>query len=42
MTKTVKNMLDEAMAVVTTYNIAAARALHGQPDVVFVDLRDPR
>ena len=42
MTKTVKSMLDEAMAVVTTYNIAAARALHGQPDVVFVDLRDPR
>ncbi len=42
MVKTIKSMLDEANAVVTTYNIAAARALHGQDGVVFVDLRDPR
>ena len=42
MIKTIQSMLDEANASVTTYNMAAARALHGQPDVVFVDLRDPR
>jgi hypothetical protein len=35
-------MVDEAMAVITTYSVDDARDLHGRDDVVFVDLRDPR
>ena len=42
MPKTVQSMLDEALAMITTHSVDQARALHGQPDVVFVDLRDPR
>ncbi len=42
MPKTVQSMLDEALAMITTHSVDAARALHGRPDVVFVDLRDPR
>ena len=42
MRKTVQSMVDEAMAVITTYSVDDARELHGRDDVVFVDLRDPR
>ena len=35
-------MLDEANAAVETLTPAAAQALAGHDDVVFVDLRDPR
>jgi rhodanese-related sulfurtransferase len=37
-----KQLLAEANAQVETLATEAAVALHGQPDVVFVDLRDPR
>lgn len=37
-----KAMLAEANAAVETLDVPQAMALHGQPDVVFVDLRDPR
>jgi len=40
--KSVRQMFAEAMAEVETLNVAQARALHGRPDVTFVDLRDPR
>ena len=40
--KTSKALVDEAMALVKTESIDAARALHGRDDVVFVDLRDVR
>lgn len=33
-------LVDEAMARVQTLDVAAALALHGQPDVCFVDLRE--
>jgi len=42
MPKTVQSMFDEAMALITTHSVDQARALHGQPGVQFVDLRDPR
>ena len=42
MKKTVRSMVDEALAQVTTFSVDEARALHGQAGVVFVDLRDPR
>ncbi len=42
MKKTVRSMLDEALAEITTYSIDEARALHGRDDVQFVDLRDVR
>mgnify|MGYP002624013193 CR=1 FL=1 len=42
MRKTVQSMVDEAMAAITTYSVDEARALHGQDDVLFVDLRDVR
>ena len=42
MKKTVQSMVDEAMAVITTYSIDEARALHGRDDVQFIDLRDVR
>ncbi|MEO8125421.1 MAG: rhodanese-like domain-containing protein [Burkholderiales bacterium] len=42
MKKTAKNLVDEAMVQVTTYSVEQARALHGQPGVQFVDLRDVR
>ena len=35
-------MLDEANAAIETLSVDEAIALTGQPDVVFVDLRDPR
>jgi rhodanese-related sulfurtransferase len=40
MKKTAKALVDEAMARVTTYTPEQARALHGQPGVQFVDLRE--
>jgi hypothetical protein len=42
MKKTVKSMVDEAMAAITTYGIEEARELHGMEDVQFVDIRDVR
>jgi rhodanese-related sulfurtransferase len=38
----VQAMVEEAMALVQTLPVAEARALHGRPDVLFVDLRDVR
>ncbi|WP_371347453.1 rhodanese-like domain-containing protein [Ancylobacter sp. IITR112] len=42
MRKGYKQLLAEADAVVTAIDVAEAASLHGQGDVVFVDLRDPR
>jgi rhodanese-related sulfurtransferase len=42
MKKTVAAMVHEALQLITTHDLDAARALHGQPGVQFVDLRDPR
>ncbi|TAN55797.1 MAG: rhodanese-like domain-containing protein [Magnetospirillum sp.] len=40
--KTHRQLIDEANAVIETVATPAAIALHGDPDVVFVDLRDVR
>ena len=40
--KGVKQLWQEAMAEVETIDAATALALHGQEDVVFVDIRDIR
>jgi rhodanese-related sulfurtransferase len=40
--KTHRQLIDEANAVIETVPTPAAIALHGDPEVVFVDLRDPR
>ena len=42
MRKTVKSMIDDALAVIATYSIDEARSLHGRDDVQFIDLRDVR
>ncbi len=42
MKKGYKALLDEAMGQIETLPVAEAVKLHGDPDVVFVDLRDPR
>jgi len=42
MIKTVKSMVDEAEAVITTYSVEQAKALYGNPKVQFVDVRDVR
>ncbi len=42
MKKGFRQMLDEANAVIETLPVEAALELHGNSDVVFVDLRDPR
>ncbi len=42
MKKSSKALVDEAMAIVKTYTLDEARALHGRPDVQFVDVRDVR
>lgn len=42
MRKTVKSMVDEATAAITTYSIEEARDLHGLDDVQFIDIRDVR
>ena len=41
-TKGYRELLDEVNAAVRTLDAAEALALHGDPGVVFVDLRDPR
>ncbi len=41
-TKGYRELLDEANAAVRTLDAAEALALRGDPEVVFVDLRDPR
>jgi len=40
--KSVKQMVEEASAEIETLDVERARALHGRPDVTFVDLRDQR
>jgi rhodanese-related sulfurtransferase len=42
MRKTVKSMVDEATAAITTYSVEEARDLHGRDDVQFIDIRDVR
>ena len=42
MKKTVKSMVDEATAAISTYSIEEARDLHGREDVQFIDIRDIR
>lgn len=42
MRKTVKSMVDEAMAAVRSFSVEEARDLHGRDDVQFVDIRDVR
>ncbi|MBX3568046.1 MAG: rhodanese-like domain-containing protein [Rhizobiaceae bacterium] len=42
MKKGIKDLLDEARREIVTLGTAEAIALHGDPDTVFVDLRDPR
>src|SRR5262245_44331713 len=42
LTKTHKQLLDEAMAKIETVPTSEAIKLHGDPNVVFVDIRDPR
>jgi rhodanese-related sulfurtransferase len=42
MKKGYKQLLAEANAEIETLPVEAAVALHGKPDVLFVDLRDPR
>jgi 2-hydroxychromene-2-carboxylate isomerase/rhodanese-related sulfurtransferase len=37
-----KTLIDQANSKVETLTVAQAQALYDQPDVVFVDLRDPR
>ena len=37
-----KEMVDEALTHIVTLSADEARKLHGDPNVVFVDLRDPR
>jgi rhodanese-related sulfurtransferase len=40
--KSVQQMFAEAMAEIETFDVAQAQALHGQPGITFIDLRDPR
>jgi rhodanese-related sulfurtransferase len=40
--KTHRQLIDEAMARIETMPTVAAIGLHDRPDVVFVDIRDPR
>jgi rhodanese-related sulfurtransferase len=42
MVRSAKELVDAAMARVKTLSVDEARALHGEPDVVFVDVRDVR
>ncbi len=42
MAKSVKDMVDEALALITTHQVEQALPMLGRDDVVFVDLRDPR
>ena len=40
--KTVKSMVDEATAAITTYSLEEAQGLLGREDVQFIDIRDVR
>jgi rhodanese-related sulfurtransferase len=40
--KSVQQLVSEASAEIETLTVEQARALHGRPDVTFIDLRDPR
>lgn len=40
--KSAAQMVAEATAAIETLSVEAARALHGRPDVTFIDLRDIR
>ena len=40
--KTAQQLVNEALAEVRTLTLDEARALHGRPDALFVDLRDVR
>ena len=40
--KTAAQLVAEARAEIETLSIEQARALHGQPGITFIDLRDPR
>ena len=40
--KSVQQLVNEALAEIETLSVEQARALLGQPDVTFIDLRDPR
>ena len=42
MKKGFRQLLDEANAEIETLGVSEALALHGNSDVLFVDLRDPR
>jgi rhodanese-related sulfurtransferase len=42
MIRSVKSMVDEANASITTYSVEQARELHGRDDVQFIDIRDVR
>ena len=42
MKKTAKQLVDEATALITTYSVAQAKAMLGDPHVQFVDVRDVR
>jgi len=37
-----REMVDEALTHIVTLSVDEAKKLHGDPNVVFVDLRDPR
>ncbi|MFO1166986.1 MAG: rhodanese-like domain-containing protein [Rhodoblastus sp.] len=38
----IKQLIDEANAEIETLTVEQAIALHGNPDITFVDIRDPR
>jgi len=40
--RSVEQMLAEATSAIETLEVEQARAMHGQPGVTFIDLRDPR
>lgn len=40
--RSVQQMFETAMAEIETWTVDQARAVLGQPDVTFIDLRDPR
>lgn len=42
MRRTVKSMVDEAMAAITTHSVDDAISMHGRDDVQFIDIRDVR
>jgi rhodanese-related sulfurtransferase len=42
MRKTAHSMVQDALAVITTFSVEEARELHGRDDVQFIDIRDVR